>query len=78
MVTFISKTVANIKAESTTALRFKTLAFNINNLILLLKYILCIYYPLYFQKIKNNVEVLINFSNEVNAITPAYAKKLGF
>lgn len=44
----------------------------------LLKYVLCIYYLLYFKKDKGNVEALINFSSEVNAIALTYAIKLGF
>lgn len=41
--------------------------------------VLYIHYPFYFHKNKKNkVQVLINSSSEVNAITPAYASKLGF
>ena len=38
----------------------------------------CIHYPLRFQKDnQNEVRALINFGSEVNAMTPAYALKLG-
>ena len=43
-----------------------------------LKRVLYIHYPLRFRKDKKNkVQALINSGNEVNAITPAYALKLG-
>lgn len=42
-----------------------------------LNWVLCIYYLIQFKK--NEIYILINFSNEINTITPAYAlKKLGF
>lgn len=44
---------------------------------LLLERVLCIYYPLYFKKDTNNIKALINSNSEINAMTPAYAKKLG-
>ena len=37
----------------------------------------CIYYPLRFQKDTIGVRALVNLGNEVNAMTPAYAVKLG-
>ena len=38
----------------------------------------CIYYPVQFQKDqRTTIWALINFGSEVNAMTPAYAKKLG-
>ena len=38
----------------------------------------CIHYPLCFQKNnQNKVQALINSSSKVNAMTPAYASKLG-
>ena len=36
-----------------------------------------IHYPMLFHKDKAEIWALINFSSEVNAMTPAYAKKLG-
>ena len=42
-----------------------------------LERVLCIHYPLRFQKETAGVRALINSSSEVNAITPAYAAKLG-
>lgn len=40
--------------------------------------VLYIYYPLYFYKDKKNMfRALINFSGEINAMTLAYALKLG-
>ena len=45
----------------------------------ILKCLLYIYYLVQFWKNKvNNVVVLINLKSEINAILPAYAKKLGF
>lgn len=39
----------------------------------------CIHYPLRFRKNKkNDVQTLIDSGSEVNAMTPAYASKLGF
>ena len=37
----------------------------------------CIHYRVQFCKDKETIRALINFGSEVNAITPAYAKKLG-
>ena len=37
----------------------------------------CIHYPLYFQKDTAGVKALVDFGNEVNAMTPAYAAKRG-
>ena len=37
-----------------------------------------IYYPLRFKKDTVDVKALMDSDNEVNAITPAYASKLGF
>lgn len=44
---------------------------------LLFKHVPYIYYPLYFKKNKSNIKALINFNNEVNAITSIYIAKLG-
>ena len=38
----------------------------------------CVYYPLRFRKDTADVKALIDLGNEVNAMTPAYASKLGF
>ena len=43
---------------------------------IMLKRILCIYFPVSFQKGQKPVEVLFNNSNDVNAISPAYVKKV--
>ena len=40
-----------------------------------LDWVPCICYPIWFKK--NEVQTLIDSSNEVNAITPGYASKLG-
>ena len=42
-----------------------------------LEKILYIHYPFYFWKGITDVKTLINFSSKVNAMTPAYASKLG-
>ena len=44
--------------------------------LLLLERVPCIHYPVYFKK--NKVQALIDSGSEVNAMNPAYAKKLGF
>lgn len=49
----------------------------LDNFTLSLKCMLCIYYPLRFRKNKSDKKVLINFGSEVNAMTPAYTKKVG-
>lgn len=43
----------------------------------LFKYVLCIYYFLYLKKDQAEIQALINFGNDVNAIPPAYIKELG-
>ena len=42
-----------------------------------LEWVLCIYYPLRFRKDTAGVRALFDSSSEVNAMTPAYAAKLG-
>ena len=37
----------------------------------------CIHYPLHIRKDNADVRVLIDSSSEINAMTPAYASKLG-
>ena len=46
---------------------------------LVLEYVPCIHYPVQFKKDAHGTQVqaLINSSSEVNAMTPAYALKLG-
>lgn len=61
MVTFTSVTKAKKKVETT----------------LLLKRIPCIYYLLCFRKDQTKIQALIDFASEVNAISLAYAAKLG-
>lgn len=43
-----------------------------------LQLVLYINYPLFFKKDTADAKVLIDSSNEVNAMTPAYIAKLGF
>ena len=42
---------------------------------IVLDWVPCIFYPIWFKK--NEVQALINSGSKVNAITPAYASKLG-
>ena len=42
-----------------------------------LDYVACIYYPVQFKKDTAEVRALIDSGSEVNAIAPAYGKKLG-
>lgn len=44
----------------------------------LLKRMLYIYYLICFKKDQGKVQALLNSGNEVNAMIPAYATKLGF
>ena len=37
----------------------------------------CIYYPVWFQEDQEQVRALLNSGSEVNAMSPAYTKKLG-
>ena len=39
--------------------------------------VLCIHYPVQFRKDKATIKALIDLGNEVNAMTPVYAKQLG-
>lgn len=43
-----------------------------------LKYILYIYYLVQFWKNLSKIKTLIDLGSEVNTISPAYVKKLGF
>lgn len=49
---------------------------SIEDVLLLLKWILYIYYLLQFQKDIADVRALIDFGSKVNAMTPAYVSKL--
>ena len=40
----------------------------------ILDWVLCIYYPIWFKK--DEVQALINSNNKVNTMTPAYTSKL--
>ena len=40
--------------------------------------VFCIYYPVWFQKNEEQVRALLDSSSKVNAISLAYAKRLGF
>ena len=45
----------------------------------ILDWVACIYYPMQFQKNEEaTIQALINLGSKVNAMTPAYAKQLGF
>lgn len=46
--------------------------------LLLLKRVLCIYYPMQFKKNQAKIQTLLDSGSEVNAITPAYIIKLSF
>ena len=37
----------------------------------------CIHYPIWFQESQEQVMALLNSGSKVNAMSPAYAKKLG-
>ena len=39
--------------------------------------VLCIWYPVWFKKDQNNTQALIDLDSQVNAMNPAYTKKLG-
>lgn len=52
--------------------KISTVTFIIDSSILLLKYILCIYYLVQFQKNQAKTQTLLDFSNEDNSITLAY------
>ena len=41
------------------------------------EHVLCIRYLIQFQKDKEDIQALLNLGSEVNAMNPAYAKKLG-
>lgn len=44
----------------------------------ILQCVSCPHYPVQFQKNLSIIKALIDLYSEVNAISPAYAKKLGF
>lgn len=50
----------------------------INSSTLSLEYVLCIYHLVWFKKDQVKVQALIDSNNEINAMTLAYAAKLGF
>lgn len=50
----------------------------LDNSILPLKHMLCIYYQLYFKKNQSKIQALIDSGNKINAMTLVYIKKLGF
>lgn len=49
-----------------------------NNPLFLLKHISYIYHLVWFKKDKAKIKALLNSNNEINAMTPVYAVKLGF
>lgn len=78
-------TIANIKAifalvsninDFTMVLSYEAQVQD--NSTMLLKYVLYIYYLIWFKKNQTKTQTLIDFSNNVNAITLVYLKKLGF
>lgn len=54
---------------------FETL--NLNNFLLPLKCVSCIYYPQRFKKNQAKVQALLNFGSKFNIMTLAYRAKLG-
>lgn len=50
---------------------------NMEDDMLLLERVLCIYYLLCFRKDNSDVKTLLDSGRKVNAMTPAYASKLG-
>ena len=52
-------------------------AASMENTLRLLERVLCIHHLLHFQKDLQETRVLIDLGNEVNAMTPTYATKLG-
>lgn len=77
LTTFISITRSSIKIKPVIVSNFKICTFNIK-VFTLVNQVLYIYYLLYFQRNKDDVETLINSNNKINIITLAYTKKLGF
>ena len=63
------------KLVSVLATSLSTTRASMEDTSLLLERVPCIYYLVQFKK--NEVQALINSGSEVNAINPAYAKKLG-
>ena len=45
---------------------------------IVLDWVPCIHYPVQYHKDKATIQALLDSSSEVNAMTPAYAKQLGF
>ena len=45
---------------------------------MILERVSCIHYPMQFRKNRADNQALINSGSEVNTMTPAYPKKLGF
>lgn len=50
---------------------------NMEDDLLLLERVLCIYYLLCFRKDNSDIKTLLDSGRKVNAMTPAYASKLG-
>lgn len=69
-------TLAVMEADLAVISHFTSSASNTD--ILLLELILCIYYLILFEKNKTKIKTLIDFGNEINAMTPVYVSKLGF
>lgn len=71
-MTYTLKTQASIKTEIIVP------TLTINNFLLLFKYILYIYYQVYFIKDQAKFQALLNIKIEINAMILAYISKLGF
>lgn len=77
LATSMSKTIANLKAKLVAALRPGTSVPDTNDFTLPLERVSYICHLVQFKKDQAETQILINSDNEVNAITLAYAKKLG-
>lgn len=73
-LTIFLSTIEACKENYTPSAIENNLFFSFN--IFLLKYIPCFYYLVQFKKNLVKFQTLLNFSNKVNAIIPAYAVKL--
>lgn len=71
-------TVAKIEAELIVTSSLMTLIPSLDSSILPLKYMPFIHYLFCFKKDYHNIKILMNSGSEINAIIPAYTKKLGF
>ena len=68
-------TLASMEAVPAVVSRSASPAPDVNTLPL--ERVPCIHYPVQFRKDQAKVQTLIDSGSEVNAMTPAYASKLG-